>query len=249
MSNKSVIYHMHSWRVVIVRRSLFALMVLLFFGALIYAAPVGVSNVTAGTPVTLGSASAGTAQAWGGNITQVNFTINSTTLHWQAFYGTITAGIRLASSSGTVKSWTVSSVHGMVYVSQSSNVDFSSLNSTAVSLANVDSAFSFLSGADDSAANTGTNSANPQFNVSQYQVAINSRPLITTRNGAGVEAWKQVVLNDGNTSNQSRYVFAAFINASGTAYDNSSAQYQVIVPDNAAGDVTPTTYYFYGEIQ
>jgi hypothetical protein len=136
-----------------------------------------------------------------------------------------------------------------LYVSQSSNVDFSTLNSTGVSLANVDSAFSFLSGADDSAANTGTDSANPAFNVSQYQVGASSRPLITTRNGSGVEAWKQVVLNDGNTSSQSHYVFAAFINASGTAYDNSSAQYQVIVPENAAGDVTPTTYYFYGEIQ
>ncbi len=231
------------------RGSLFTLMVLLFFGGLVFAAPVGVSNVVAGTPVTLGSASAGTAQAWGGNITQVNFTINSSTLHWQAFYGTISAGLRLASSSGTVKSWTVSSVRGMVYVSQSSNVDFSSLNSTAVTLSNVDSAFSFLSGADDSAANTGTNAANPAFNVSQYLVSINTRPLITTRNGSGVEAWKQVVLNDGNTSNTSRYVFAGFINSSGTAYDNSSAQYQVIVPENAAGDTTPTTYYFYGEIQ
>ncbi len=231
------------------RKSLFTLIALLLFGGLAFAGPVGVSNVTAGTPVTLGSASAGTSQAWGGNITQVNFTINSTTLHWQAFYGTISAGLRLASSGGTVKSWTVSSVRGMVYVSQSANVDFSSLNSTSVSLANVDSAFSFLTDADDSAANTGTNSANSAFNVSQYQVAVNSRPLITTRNGAGAEAWKQVVLNDGNTSNMSRYVFAAFINASGTAYDNSSAQYQVIVPENAAGDNTPTTYYFYGEIQ
>lgn len=227
----------------------FALMALLFLGGLAFAAPVGASNVTAGTPVTLGSASTGTAQAWGGNITQVNFTINSTTLHWQAFYGSITAGLRLASSGGTVKSWTVSTLRGMVYVSQSSNVDFSALNSTSVSLANLDSAFSFLSGADDSAANTGTNSANPAFNISQYQVLVNSRPLITTRNGSGVEAWKQVVLNDGNTSNQSRYVFAAFINSSGSAYDNSSAQYQVIVPENAAGDTTPTTYYFYGEIQ
>lgn len=231
------------------RKSLFALVALLLFGGFAFAGPVGVSNVTAGTPVTLGSTSAGTAQAWGGNITQVNFTINSTTLHWQAFYGTISAGLRLASSAGTVKSWTVSSVHGMVYVSQSSNVDFSTLNSTSVSLANVDSAFSFLTGADDSATNTGTNSANSAFNVSQYQVAASSRPLITTRDGAGLEAWKQVVLNDGNTSSQSHYVFAAFINASGTAYDNSSAQYQVIVPENAAGDSTPTTYYFYGEIQ
>ena len=231
------------------RRLLFALFALLLFGGFASAGPVGATSVTAGTAVTLGSASTGTAQAWGGNITQVNFTINSSTLHWQAFYGTITAGLRLASSAGTVKSWTVSSVHGMVYVSQSSNVDFTSLNSTLVNLGQVDSAFSFLSGADDSAANTGSNAANPQFNVSDYQVAVNSRPLITTRDGSGLESWQQVVLNDGNTTSQPHYVFAAFINASGTAYDNSSAQYQVIVPENAAGDNTPTTYYFYGEIQ
>ncbi len=226
-----------------------ALFALSLFYGLVSAAPVGAQNVTAGTPVTLGSASSGTAAAWGGNITQVNFTINSSTLHWQAFYGSISAGLRLASASGTVKNWTVSTVHGMVYVSQSSNVDFSAVNSTGVNLAAVDGTFSFLAGADDSAANTGTDASNPQFNVSQYQVSANSRPLITTRDGSGAESWRQVVLNDGDTANASHYVFAAFINASGYAYDNSSAQYQVIVPENSAGDISPTTYYFYGEIQ
>ena len=226
-----------------------AIFALCLLGGLVMAAPVGAQNVTAGTPVTLGSASSGTAAAWGGNITQVNFTINSSTLHWQAFYGSITAGLRLASASGTVKNWSVSSVHGVIYVSQSSNVDFSAVNSTGVNLAAVDGTFSFLSGADDSAAHTGTDSSNPAFNVSQYRVAANTRPVITTRDGSGTESWQQVVLNDGDNSSATHYVFAAMINASGTAYDNSAAQYQVIVPENSAGDITPTTYYFYGEIQ
>ena len=95
--------------------------------ALAFALPVGASSVSAGTPVTLGTFSPGTASAWGGNITQVNLTINSTTLHWQGFYGSLTGSLKLASGNAsnlsTLKTWPVSTISGQVYVSTSSNVD------------------------------------------------------------------------------------------------------------------------------
>lgn len=224
-----------------------AVLLLLAFG-LGFALPVGATSVTAGTPVTLSSVSAGTASAWGGNITQVNLTINSSTLHWQAFYGTVNGSLRLAANAtAAVKIWSVSTITGQIYASQSSNIDFTLVNSTGVNLSNTDSAFSFLSGAADSATNSGTNNANPAFNVSQYPVSANSRPVITTMNGSGAQAWQEVVLTTDNTT-ASKYVFTGLLNNSGNSFSNVSAQFQIIVPANQVGTTAATTYYFYGEI-
>ncbi|MCX8163291.1 MAG: hypothetical protein N3D10_01920 [Candidatus Micrarchaeota archaeon] len=228
------------------------LTIFLLFLAIGFALPVG-ATVSAGTPVTLGTIPAGTAAAWGGNITRVNLTINSSTLHWQGFYGTITASLRLASGSGsninTMKVWDVNTLSGQVYVSRSANVDFTALNSTPVSLADVDSAFSFLLNSNDAAANTGTNNANPQFYIGHYIVAANSRPLITTFNNASQPIWKEVVLRHSSTGQPEDFVFVGLINSSGIAYNGEPAHFQLIVPENAAGDSAVSTYYFYGEVQ
>ena len=232
------------------RPILFLLLPLLAAG-LLAAAATG-ATVSAGTPVTLGSGSVGSVEAWGGNITSVNLQINSTTLHWQAFYGNITAGLRLASNQSgttyTVKSWTVDSLRGVVYVSPSNNVNFASLSSYSPVLNDLDTAFPFLSGANDRANNTGTDSSNSALQVGTYTISANSRPVIQTYNGSSQLAWTQVVLNYGNVNSSADYVFAVPINASGNAYDNSSANYQVMVPANATSGAS-STYYFYGEIQ
>jgi hypothetical protein len=220
--------------------------------AISFALPVG-ATVSAGSPVTLGTVAAGTASAWGGNITQVNLTINSSTLHWQGFYGSITGSLILGSGAGdnlkAMKIWSVDNLRGQVYVSRSANVDFSAVNSTSVSLSDIDNAFSFLLNSNDAAVNTGTNNANPSFYVGQYIVPSNSRPLITTFNNASQPVWKEVVLKHANTGTPEDFVFVGIINASGIAYNGDLAHFQVIVPENAAGDTSVSTYYFYGEIQ
>ncbi|MFA5108580.1 MAG: hypothetical protein WC492_03565 [Candidatus Micrarchaeia archaeon] len=219
----------------------------------IYSLPVGGTSVTAGTPVTLGTISAGTASAWGGNITQVNLTINSTTLHWQGFYGSTTASLRLAagndSNLSTLKVWNVSTLVGQIYVSRSSNVDFTKLNSTSAALTDVDNAFSFLNGANDAAASTGSDSSNPAFTVGQYQMYANRYPLITTLDNSSGHSWKQVITRHASTSSATDFVFVGILNNSGIAFNGDSANFQVIVPENSAGDDSATTYYFYGEVQ
>ncbi|MFN3909737.1 MAG: hypothetical protein ACK4J0_00700 [Candidatus Anstonellaceae archaeon] len=216
-----------------------------------FALPVG-ATVSAGTPVTLGTIPAGTASAWGGNITRVNLTINSSTLHWQGFYGTITASLRLASGSGsnisTLKTWNVNTLTGQVYVSQSSNVDFTVLNSTPTNLSTLDSVFSFLLNSNDAAVNTGTDNANPQFYIGQYVVNPNTRPMITTYDNSSSPVWKEVVLRHANTGSPEDFVFVGIINSSGVAYSGEPAHFQIIVPENAVDSVV-TTYYFYGEVQ
>ena len=230
-----------------------AFSIILIFAGFCFSLPTGVSSVTAGTAVTLGTQTPGTASAWGGNITSLNLTINSTTLHWQGFYGIVTSSLRLASGNSsnvsTLKLWNVSNINGQIYVSQSSNVNFSALNSTSASLANVDSAFSFLSGANDAASQTGADSSNPSFNVGQYAVAANSYPHITTFNSSGSAVWREVVMRHATTGTESDFVFVGLLNSSGVAYNGESAHFQVIVPENSAGDTSVTTYYFYGEIQ
>ena len=226
--------------------------VMLVVSAGMISAGVAGANVTAGTPVTLGTGASGSVGAWGGNITVVNLTINSTTLHWQAFYGNVSAGLRLASNQSgttyTVKSWTVDNLRGVVFASRGNNIDFTNLSTADPALNSLDTAFPFLSSANDRANNTGTDNANPTMTVGPYTITANTRPIIQTSNSTSTTAWTQVILNDGDTSAATHYVFAVPINASGVAYDNSAANYQIIVPANASIG-TSTTYYFYGEIQ
>ena len=231
-------------------KSLILTVLLLLAAGLAFGLPVGASPVSAGTPVTLGSTAAGTAAAWGGNITQVNLTINSSTLHWQGFYGNVTASLTLGSGGNAVKTWTVSTLRGQIYASTSNSVDFTQVSSTSVTRANVDSAFSFLSGANDATVNTGaSDTANPAFSVGQYNITANSRPLITTFNNSASPAWQEVILAYGTPTVPSNLIFTGLLNGSGNAYNNASANFQIIVPSNQVGVSTPTTYYFYGEVQ
>ncbi|PIT84156.1 hypothetical protein COU37_04815 [Candidatus Micrarchaeota archaeon CG10_big_fil_rev_8_21_14_0_10_45_29] len=217
------------------------------------ALPVGVTTVSAGTPVTLGALSPISASAWGGNVTELNLSIASVTLHWQGFYGSIVASLQIGTGSGlangTLKQWNVSNISGQMYASRSSTVDFTVLNSTSSNLSNLDDAFSFLQGANDAAINSGSNSANPAFNIGQYAVSANSFPLITSRDDSGNEVWNEVIMRHATDGSPSDFVFVGILNNSGVAFNGDSAHFQIVVPEDSAGDATATTYYFYGEIQ
>lgn len=227
----------------------FALSVLTLFGAM-FAIPVGAQVADTGTPVTLGAQAAGTADAWGGNITEVNLTINSSTLHWQGFYGSVTAGLRLAGpNNNSMKTWTVNTIKGQVYASTSNNVDFTQLSSLDAALTTLDTAFAFLDGEDDNATSTGSDDANSAFNVGQYTIGANSRPKITTHSNETNDVWEEVITwHDGDSSDNQSVVFVGILNDSGKAFNGDDADYQIIVPEDSAGDQSPTTYYFYGEI-
>lgn len=215
-----------------------------------YAALPVNATATAGTPLTLSnSVAAGTVSAWGGNVTPVNLVINSSTLHWQGFFGNVTGSLGLGYGSSVLKTWSLSTVRGQVYASQGTSIDFTVLNSTSVTLANVDAAFSFLTGASDSAANSGSNGANSAFNITHYTVQASSKPRILTYNSSGASVWETVVLNSGDTANTTKYVFAGLLNNSGIAADGTAANFQILVPENSAGNLVSTTYYFYGEVQ
>ncbi|MFH1306574.1 MAG: hypothetical protein ABIH83_02875 [Candidatus Micrarchaeota archaeon] len=233
-------------------RVICALFAILFlFSGFLFSLPIGINStsISAGTPVTLGDQTAGTVSAWGGNITRVNLTINSSTLHWQGFYGTISGTLTLAGGNSTLRLWNASNITGQIYVSRDSNVNFTGINATSANLSQVDSAFSFLGGASDSAPNTGTDSANSAFSIGQYRVYANTYPKILTRNSTGSSVWEQVVLRHSTDGDSEDFVFVGLVNSSGVAYNGDSAHFQLIVPEDAAGDASATTYYFYGELQ
>ncbi len=214
------------------------------------ALPVNVS-VTAGTARTLtSSVGSGTVGAWGGNVTSVNVVINSSTLRWQGFYGNVTGNLALGAGTNVLKTWNIGTLKGQVFVSTGGDIDFTALNSTAVTLANVDSTFTFLSGAPDSAVNTGVNNTcNSDFNVSYYNVPFESKPCIKTQNSSGTAIWETVVLRDATTTTATDYVFVGIIRENQTSFDGTPADFQIMVPENALGNVAPTNYYFYGEVQ
>ncbi len=210
---------------------------------------VGANITSTGTPVTLPRGAATTVSIYGGNATNLNLQINSTTLHWQGFYGNITGALRLAAGTSTLKTWNVSSVSGQVYISTSPNINFAALASTSVNLSNVDSAFSFLSGSDDSAQNTGVENSNSAINISYYPLSINTRPVIYSRDSTLAANWQQIVLAQSLSYDKNSLVFTGIIRPAQLVFNGQAGDFQIVVPASGINGSTAETYYFYGELR
>lgn len=208
----------------------------------------GVAQPSVGNPVTL-PVQASSVASVSGIPTNISLQINSTTLHWQGFYGNVTGSIALAYGNSTLRSWNISSVFGQVYACTSQNIDFSALNSTAVNLSDIDSAFTFLSGADDSAAITGVADSNSQINISYFTLYQSTRPVIFSRDKAGSPLWQQIILSQGASPQKGDLVFAGIIRDDQQSFNGQSADFQIVVPTSGILNSTGESYYFYGEIQ
>ena len=211
------------------------------------ASPVN-ATTSVGTPVTLPVEPATLATVTGAP-TNITLDINSTTLHWQGFYGNVTGSIALGYGSSKLKTWDLGPKSGQVYISTSANINFSQINSTDVLLNDVDSAFTFLSGADDSANLTGVEDSNSQINISNYVLAANSRPVIYSRDKSGSASWQQIVLAHTTPSGKDTFVFGGIIREGAQAFNGQAADFQIVVPTSGILNTTGESYYFYGEVR
>ena len=198
-------------------------------------AAVNNATISAGSESSYSSGNAaGNTAVTAGGTTQANVSATLSTTRWAGFYGSITATIVLAdASSNWFRNWTVSDVSGsLVYASNESNVDFSSLAAATQSdMPN----WLITSGASDNWQSTFTNNETQTFNSQD----INAN-YTYTYNNAGTNTFKTYSLKSGTT-----LVWAALAQNDVTGYDGGTVDYQLLVPVN---DQTSTTYYFYLEL-
>jgi hypothetical protein len=224
--------------------------------AAVYAIPQG-ATVSVGKPQTKNFSSPGNVTAAGGNITEVNVTVESQTRAWQGFWGDVNGSLVLQDAAAfNFYTWTLFTVTGEVYASRDNAVQFTNIApNNNCSTDNTLTGFNFA----DSANNTFINNSNVQIQVGFVTInATTSCAVYTYVNSSPQTSFFQTIqltslanfVNDSNVSNMTggnNTIFATNIeNQTLSGYNTDPHGYQLLVPvDRTAG---LNTYFFYAEL-
>ena len=189
------------------------------------------------------SDSAGSSAATGGNITQIDLSVSTSTSKWQGYYGNVSGGITLANSDNSKKmyAWT-NSIAGEVFATQDDNMNTSKWTGlTNRTGANIDTNFS-LGSASDNATNTFVNESS-SITVAGTPYGGIGNSSVMTYNSSNAPTWETIALANSTSPAEANYVFVGVINDDGEAYNGANADFQMIVPVSGS-----PTYYFYVEL-
>ena len=181
--------------------------------------------------------SADTVSLEAGNITYADVETNMSTYRWAGLYGNVSGNIVLGDSSNNIMyQWTAAGK--LVYASTAASIAWSSL--ADASTTNVTGIDTWLAGAySDNYTNTFTGAS--ESIGSNIFTTVNS-DYAQSNGGAG---WKTYSLWD-----TSALVWAApVVDAGQAAYDGTTAQYQMVIPeDGTAGNTATTAYNLWVEL-
>ena len=241
---------------VILKKNVFVLLTaLLVLGGYVVAVPEGatvgtVSNTTAT------AATAGNISIYGGYIYNASLSGQSQTELWAAVYGNVSGNVTLRDSSGAkVYNWPVSIAQGQMYATRSNTVP-AWATITTVNSSCIDPVFGYNADWTDSGFKTFT-STSTAITVGSVSVAAAANSSVFTYNNTGAPFWETISLTDKTpdytnaTCNltTTNFVFAGILNNNQPAYDGSTADYQILVPESERGSSAATLYYFYLELR
>lgn len=188
--------------------------------------------------------------AAGGSFTTLLLNVTSQTSKWKAYLGNVTGKLTLDNSNNkTIYDWALTIVQGEVYVSRNNSITFSSLAcANRGNITSEDTYMNINSSSDDSINKTFNQSIHRSFVIGGTGTIQNSTcPAIATyvndSNQPATEnaTFQEIFMSDGRSP-----VFVALINDNRIGYDQGLYDFQIIVPENPTGTLTP--YYFYAEL-
>jgi hypothetical protein len=202
------------------------------------AADLGRGASTRGTdPVALET------DAQAGNITQLNIDHSRITDTWQGFYGNVSGQIVLENAAGNnFYDWNYLSLTGEVYATRSSVTDWSTINCTnSTQWQSEEASLGITSTQIDGINETYSAITHPQFQIGSRIMddCPSTRPYNATSSSS--QFWN-VLLN----SNSINVVYAAILAENKNAFDNSTADFEILVPVNRTTGFA--TYFFYAEL-
>ena len=232
-------------------------------------------SITAGTPETAPNDTAGTADAYAGNVTELTINGFSTTQTWQGYFGNVTGTIQLADSNDNVLyNWTLASPEGEVYASINQTISWDSVqcfNYTATgtlaggetagqyslfgtNLTQLEADYNIASddvdGVDETFTLTGAGTHDLFYTASNEFAegeCLNTRIYDST--GAGVNNnFEEVLLYEPTSTS---VIFASILDEEDVSgFDNAFHDFEMLVLEDGHGtDVTSTTYYFFVELE
>ena len=229
---------------------------LLFTIALLYMSPAfAIEGAAKGNPVTneTNSSAPGNFSVTAGYINYANLTTSEQTYRWAGFYGTLSGSMVLRDSSGNdFYTWsTTGNTGSIVYATTNSSTIspdyFVAINASNGDLGATDTAYGFSSSVTDSISNT-YDYYNTFTSPSSVSFVTNSTPL---QGGIWTNYLMKMVSGTTQPSATTDLVWACEVNASKTAFNGVTADYELLIPENEEpddGQYAPTFYYFWVEL-
>jgi hypothetical protein len=187
----------------------------------------------------------------GGSFTTMVLSGVFQTPRWKAYVGNVTGRIALRDSdSRTIYDWDLVSVSGQIYVTRNDTIDWSTMScASEQTILDEQTFLNIQSTSSDSINRTFNDTIHKSFFVGTTQIAQSTCWAIATyvedtRQAPSVDATFQEILLQDNNDN---LVFATIIEQAETGFDSSPYDFQLIVPEDPTSP-TPTTYYFFAEI-
>jgi len=230
-------------------------------------------SVSAGTPQTAPNDTAGTDEAYAGNVTELTVSGFTTTQTWQGYFGNVSGVIQLADNNDNVLyNWSLASPAGEVYASTNQTITWGNvqcLNFTATGTQTGDTA-----GGGTSVTGTNLTTLESQFNVAsddvdgvnepfsllgphdlfytasqQFSVGECLSTLVYDSTGTGVDNnFEEVLLYEPTSTS---VIFTSILDEADTSgFDSGFHDFEMLVLEDGHGvDVTSTTYYFFVELE
>ena len=248
MKNKNIVNYLRKANIIFLLLIILA-MIILTNKTFVLAAPQGAS-ITNNYTENAATRPADSHTAAGGSFTTLLLNVSSQTSKWKAYLGNVTGKLTLDNSNNKTRyDWALSVIQGEVYVSRNNSIIFSSLAcSNRGNITAEDTYMNINSSSDDSINKTFNQSIHRSFVIGGTGTISNSTcPAIatyvndTSQPASENATFQEIFMSDGKNP-----VFVALINDNKVGYDQGLYDFQLIVPENPTGTLTP--YYFYAEL-
>lgn len=206
----------------------------------------GASDVTVGDSSSALATPASSADAIAGNVTELTISGKTSTQSWQGYFGNVSGTIELANGLGDVMyNWSAANPSGEVLASVAQNVDWVNLGcfDLATDGAALESSYNIDADAVDGVNETFTGTAD--IITAGKSLTGCSSAEIFDETGSSNGVFVETLLTDGVNP-----VFASILENDELGFDNSTHDFEMLVlEDGHLGDTTPTTYYFFVELE
>jgi len=209
-------------------------------------APLSLTNAGS-TARNLSLLAAQSADARGGNVTEININTLTITKSWQGYYGNISGIVTLQdASSNTFYNWTMANTNGRVFATRVNSVSWTTVACTSGAQRTTEEGYLGQAYTDsDSVTNTFNTTTHPAFNVSTVSLTANTCYATNgyVNNNSQSSSYAMVLLNAG-----ANIIYTALTNKSTVGFDGRQHDFQLLVSENEkTGSVGVTSYYFWTE--
>lgn len=189
----------------------------------------------------------------GGSITTIVLNATTQNPRWKAYVGNVTGTLTLDDANdNTIFDWTLTNVIGEIYATRfSGNINWSGVNcSNSTHISNENLALNHTN-KDDNITATFNSQAHKGFFAGTREVLANTCFSVRTYVNSTSQStrFEEVILYDGTNESNGNIIYATPLEQDAYGFDNSTYDFQMIVPENGLESwISSTAYYFYVEL-